>query len=104
MGESFFTGEEYHGFPECIAAGGTYGGEKHSNQILTKTEEVDMAFQIPKFPPTTAKSIRFPNDVLEGVNQAICGRDCTFSAFVVAAVRAALDELKEEEQACLPKD
>lgn len=53
-------------------------------------------FQIPSIPPTTNKTIRFPNDVLEGVEQAIQGKDCTFSAFVIAAVRAALEDLDRE--------
>lgn len=52
-------------------------------------------FKIPSIPPTTNKTIRFPNDVIEEVEQAIVGKDCTFSAFVIAAVRAALKELKE---------
>ena len=51
-------------------------------------------FEIPTTPPTTNKTIRFPNDVLEGVENAIRGRDCTFSAFVIAAVRAALNDLE----------
>jgi len=33
-------------------------------------------------------------DLVEGVEQAIQGKDCTFSAFVIAAVRAALNDLK----------
>ena len=53
-------------------------------------------FKIPKVPPTTNKSVRFPNDVLERVESAIQGMDCTFSAFVVEAVRVALDSLDEE--------
>lgn len=53
-------------------------------------------FKIPSIPPTTNKTIRFPNDVIEEVEQAIVGKDCTFSAFVIAAVWAALEELKEE--------
>jgi hypothetical protein len=53
-------------------------------------------FQIPATPPTTNKTIRFPNDVVEQVEKAIQGKDCTFSAFVIAAVRAALDDLNEE--------
>jgi hypothetical protein len=54
-------------------------------------------FQIPKIPPTTNKSIRFPNDLIEDVEAAIRGKDCTFSAFVVEAVRVALENLTEEE-------
>lgn len=53
-------------------------------------------FKIPSIPPTTNKTIRFPNDVIEQVESAIQGKDCTFSAFVIAAVRAALAELEEE--------
>ena len=55
-------------------------------------------FVIPSTPPTTNKTIRFPNDVIENVEKAIQGKDCTFSAFVVAAVRAAHEELEEPEQ------
>lgn len=54
-------------------------------------------FKIPQTPPTTNKTIRFPNDVVEEVEKAIQGKDCTFSAFVIAAVRAALEDLKESE-------
>ncbi|MGN0479540.1 MAG: YlcI/YnfO family protein [Hominenteromicrobium sp.] len=54
-------------------------------------------FKIPSTPPTTNKTIRFPNDVVEAVEQAIQGKDCTFSAFVIAAVRAALDDLNQSD-------
>ena len=52
-------------------------------------------FKIPVTPSTTNKTIRFPNDVIEEVEKAIKGKECTFSAFVIAAVRAALDDLQE---------
>ena len=52
-------------------------------------------FKIPTNPPTVNKTIRFPNDVVVEVEKAIKGRDCTFSAFVIAAVRAALQDLKQ---------
>lgn len=55
------------------------------------------SFHIPVIPPTTNKTIRFPNDVIEAVETAITGKDCTFSAFVVAAVRAALRDLENQE-------
>ena len=55
-------------------------------------------FKIPNIPPTTNKGIRFPNDVVEQVEEAIRGRDCTFSAFVIEAVRVALDNLREEAE------
>ena len=53
-------------------------------------------FEIPKVPVSSTKSIRFPNDVIEAVEEAIRGTDCTFSAFEVEAVRVALDNLAEE--------
>ena len=55
-------------------------------------------FRIPSIPPTTNKSIRFPNDVIEEIEAAIKGTECTFSAFVVEAVRVALENLKEESE------
>ena len=53
-------------------------------------------FQIPENPPTVNKTIRFPNDIVQQVEKAIQGKDCTFSAFIIAAVRAALDDLKDK--------
>ncbi|MGN1132685.1 MAG: YlcI/YnfO family protein [Ruminococcus sp.] len=55
-------------------------------------------FKIPQMPQTTSKSIRFPNDVIDEVESALVGTDCTFSAFVVEAVRVALENLKEDEE------
>ena len=52
-------------------------------------------FKIPTTPPTTNKTIRFPNDVVEHIEQAIQGKECTFSALIVAAVRAALEDLEK---------
>ena len=53
-------------------------------------------FKIPVTPSTTNKCIRFPNNVIEEVENAIRGEDCTFSAFVIEAVKVALESLKEE--------
>ena len=55
-------------------------------------------FKIPSVPPTTNKSIRFPNDLIDEIEDAIKGTDCTFSAFVVEAVRVALENLKEDSE------
>ncbi len=55
-------------------------------------------YHIPKIPATTNKSIRFPNDVIDKVEEAIRGTDCTFSAFVVEAVRVALENLQEQKE------
>ena len=57
-----------------------------------------MAFKIPSNPPTTNKTIRFPNDVIASVERLIKGKDCTFSAFVVAAVKAAIEEVENDKQ------
>ena len=46
-----------------------------------------MSFKIPNIPPTTNKSIRFPNDVIEQVEEAIRGRDCTFTEIGRASCR-----------------
>jgi len=54
------------------------------------------SFKIPSIPPTTNKTVRFPNDVIEAVEKAIQGKNCSFSAFVIAAVRQALADLSEE--------
>lgn len=54
-------------------------------------------FKIPVVPRTTNRSIRFPNDVLAGIEKAIEGKDCTFTAFVVEAVRVALRNLEEPD-------
>lgn len=54
-------------------------------------------FHIPCTPPTRIKSIRFPNDIVERIEKQISGRACTFSAFVVAAVKAALDDLQRRQ-------
>lgn len=54
-------------------------------------------FKIPSIPLTTNKTIRFPDDIVEAVERAIRGKSCTFSAFVIAAVRAALEDLETEK-------
>ncbi|MDD6565063.1 MAG: hypothetical protein PUF08_08285 [Clostridiales bacterium] len=53
-------------------------------------------FRIPSIPPTTNKCIRFPNNVIDDVENAIRGKNCTFTAFVVEAVRVALENLEED--------
>lgn len=55
-------------------------------------------FNIPKMPTSTNKSIRFPDELVSRVEEAIRGKDCTFSAFVVEAVRVALESLDEDEE------
>ncbi len=53
-------------------------------------------FKIPSIPPTTSKSIRFPNDLIDKVENIISGTTCTFTAFVVEAVRVAIENLEED--------
>ena len=53
-------------------------------------------FNILSIPPTTNKTIRFPNDVIEEVEKAIQGKECNFSAFVIAAVRSALEDINND--------
>lgn len=55
-------------------------------------------FKLPSVPPTTNKTIRFPNDVILQIEKEVRGTDCTFSAFVIEAVRVALYNLEEERQ------
>lgn len=54
-------------------------------------------FKIPKPESTTNKTNRFPNSVIDAVEEAIRGTECTFSAFVIEATRVALENLLEEE-------
>ena len=56
-------------------------------------------FKIPTLVSTTNKTIRFPNDVIEGVEKAIKGKNANFSVFVIEAVRWALKSLEEEDEA-----
>ena len=56
-----------------------------------------MAFQIPSVPPTTNKNNRFPNTLIAQVEELIRGKESTFSAFVVAAVRAAVEEVQNQQ-------
>ncbi len=52
-------------------------------------------FKIPIIPPTSQRSIRFPNDLIEEVENAIKDKQTTFSAFIVAATRHAINELED---------
>ena len=52
-------------------------------------------FKIPNTPPTTCKTIHFPISLVEEIEKAICGKECTFTAFVIAAAWSALEEIEE---------
>ncbi len=51
-------------------------------------------FEIPNIPPTTNKCIRFPNDLIEQVESIIENKNCSFSAFVIAATKETVNGLK----------
>ncbi len=56
-------------------------------------------FEIPKVQfETTNKAIRFPNYLIEEIKKITEDQNCTFSAFVIAAVRFALENIKEKEE------
>ena len=55
-------------------------------------------FQLPSIPETTPKNIRFPNDMIQQVQEAIQGTNVTFSRFVIEATRAALESMREEDE------
>lgn len=61
-------------------------------------KEFHLPSRIPKVPTSTNKTIRFPNGIIEQVEKAIRGTDCTFSAFVIEATRVALENLKEQQE------
>lgn len=52
-------------------------------------------FKIPKVPTTSHKSIRFPDELIKEVENLIEGTSCSFTAFVVEAVKVAIENLKE---------
>lgn len=55
-------------------------------------------FKLPVIPDTTQKSVRFPNDIIEQIEEAIRGTNVTFSAFVIEATRVALENLREDAE------
>jgi len=52
-------------------------------------------FKIPTTPSTINKCIRFPEDIVSNVESTIKGKNCTFSAFVIEAVRVALKSIDD---------
>ena len=47
--------------------------------------------------PTTQRCIRFPNELINEVEEAIRGKETTFTAFVIAATRYEIEKQKENE-------
>ena len=57
-----------------------------------------MAFEIkPNRKESENKTIRFPIDVIEKVNEAIIGKDVSFSSFVIQAVEYALENMEKDK-------
>lgn len=54
-------------------------------------------FKIPQTPTTVSKCIRFPVDVVERVEKEIQGNNCTFTAFVIEAIKVALNDIEKEK-------
>ena len=54
--------------------------------------------RLPKTPTSTNKSVRFPNEIIDQVEEAIRGTNCNFSQFVIEATRVALMNLKENAE------
>ena len=47
---------------------------------------------------TENKTIRFPVELIEQIEDAIVGKDVSFSSFVMQACRYALDAMEEESE------
>lgn len=75
-----------------------YEGRSVNSHILVLIRENIKAFE--QEHGEIDGTIRFPSDVVEEVEQAIQGKNCTFSAFVIAAVRTALEDIREGEASC----
>lgn len=55
-------------------------------------------FKLPAVYQTTNKTVRWPNDIIEDIKELTKGTNCSFSAFVIEAVRVAIENLKEENE------
>lgn len=55
-------------------------------------------FEIPVTPTSSTRSIRFPDSLIEEVENVIKNKPTNFNAFIVAATKYAIDELKENEE------
>ena len=51
--------------------------------------------KLPKLPTYTVKSVRFPDSIIDDIEKEIAETNYSFSAFVVEAVKNALNDLKE---------
>lgn len=68
------------------------------NTIVLKKGGANMAFQIRSDrKESETKSIRFPLEMVERIEEAIKGNDVTFSGFVIQACEYALDQMGPAE-------
>lgn len=59
---------------------------------------IAMAFQIkPDRKETENKTVRFPVELVEKINEAIRGKDVTFSGFVLQACEYALENMETDK-------
>ena len=67
----------------------------YRNKIVLKEGGANMAFQIRSDrKESETKSIRFPLELVERIEEAIKGNDVTFSGFVIQACEYALDHME----------
>ena len=66
--------------------------------MYTAGDSMARKFKLPAEPGTTPKNIRFPNYVIDQVEEAIRGTKISFSAFVIEATKVALENLREEDE------
>jgi len=75
------------------------GCRKHQNFYPKSCRNAAFTFNLLKHannPFNAFKAICIPSNIVDQVENAIQGKDCTFSGFVIAAVRAALDDLDKD--------
>ena len=81
-------------FERIVRQNGIHTNDKMGYIMYAKERVFFMGtFKIPTAPTSTQKTIRFPDELIAKVENAIKGKDCTFSAFVVEATRSALEQL-----------
>jgi hypothetical protein len=69
---------------------------------IPRTEVIVIGkFQIPSLPPTTNKTIRFPHDIIERVDQIIQGNNCTLSLFSVPIAESTKMSYISDANVCL---
>lgn len=69
-----------------------------SYRLCSNQKELNhMTFQLKAKKQTDNKTIRFPVELIERIEEAIQNQDVTFSRFVIQACEYALDNMKENQ-------